>query len=342
MISERYVKVSEQMRREVNMKKIVMYNTEGSGCEVEQTYLNSKNLKDYELIRVDSNDDERFFDEAKDADAVIIVYLQANEEAFRRLENCKVLTTQCIGVNNIDIKAATKHGIYVGNVPDYCIEEVAIHTVSMMLTNIRRLSIFNKSVQEGVWNPKVAGEIHRVSGHIYGLAGFGNIPKKIVELMKGFGVSFVAYDPYCVEEDFENYGVERIATLEELFAISDYLSVHIPLLENTRNIIDKSVLAHAKKGMMLVTTGRGGVIDEMALKEKIEDDTIRSVGVDVIADEQAVKSPLFGMENVIVSPHVAYYSDEAIIECREKAIMQIVEVLEYGKAPTYLVNKDMK
>lgn len=323
------------------MKKIVMYNTEGTGNEVEQLYLDSRGLIDYQLIRIDSSDDEVFFAEASDADAVIIVYLQATEEAFTRLKNCKVLTTQCIGVNNIDLKAATEHGVFVGNVPDYCIEEVAVHTVGMMLSCIRSLTTFHRSVQEGQWNPKSGGEIYRVSDKVYGLAAFGNIPRKIVELMRPFGVKFLVYDPYCDDQILEEYGVVRAESLEELFQASDYLSVHIPLLDSTKHLIDHVILEQAKPGMTLVVTGRGGVVDEYALKEKLIEGRIRMAGIDVIAKESEISSPLLGMEQVLISPHVAYYSEEAIVECREKAIMQIIEVLEEGKAPTYLVNKDI-
>lgn len=323
------------------MKKIVLYNTEGNGTEIEEQYLRNQELDDYQLIRVDSDDDEVFYAEAEDADAVVIVYLQANEYAFSRLKKCRVLTTQCIGVNNIDQKAATNHKVYVGNVPDYCIEEVAIHTVGMMLSCIRKLKVFDSAVRGGVWDPQCAGTINRVSNKVYGLAAFGNIPRKIVELMRPFGVRFLAYDAFCDDETFASYGVERAETLEELFEKSDYVSVHIPLLDSTRHIINEAVLSHAKPGMALVSTGRGGVIDEVALKAKLEDGTIGSAGMDVIEHEDKEESPLMGMEQVLMSPHVAYYSEEAIVECREKAIMQIVEVLEEGKAPTYLVNKEM-
>lgn len=322
------------------MKKIVLYNTEGSGNEVEQAYLDKRGLKDYQLVRIDGEDEE-FFAEAEDADGVVIVYLQANENAFARLEKCKVLATQCIGVNNIDLSSATEHGVFVGNVPDYCVEEVAVHTVSMMLSGIRCLKTFHESVQDGNWNPQSGGQIRRVSGMVYGLAAFGNIPRKIVELMKPFGVEFRVYDPYCSDQILEEYGVARVESLEELFQVSDYLSVHIPLLDNTENIINDAILGQAKPGMILVVTGRGGVVDEYALREKLIEGRIRMAGIDVIANESDVSSPLFGMEQVVISPHVAYYSEEAIIECREKAIMQIVEVLEDGKTPTYLVNKEM-
>lgn len=323
------------------MKKIVLYNTEGSGDDVEKAYLKNRGLSDYEVIRIDSDDDEVFFKEAQDADGVVIVYLDANEQAFARLKKCKVLTTQCIGVNNIDKEAATKYGVYVGNVPDYCIEEVAIHTVSMMLSCIRKLGKFDRDVRNGIWDPHSAGIINRVSNKVYGLAAFGNIPRKIVELMKPFGVSFVAYDNFCCDEVLESYGVKRAETLEELFQVSDYLSVHIPLTDSTKHIINKNVLDMAKPGMILVSTGRGGVIDEHALKEKLIEGVIQAAGIDVIESESNIDSPLIGMDTVTVSPHVAYYSEEAITECREKAMMQIIEVLEEEKAPTYLVNKQM-
>lgn len=324
------------------MRKIVLYNTEGRDALVEQAYLKKLGLEDkYRVVRMDGRRDDEFFEEAKDAAGVAIVYLQANNEAFEKLPNCKVLATQCIGVNNIDAKAASDHNVYVGNVPDYCVEEVAVHTIGMLLGCVRNIGVQDRAVRDKIWDPHYGGEIHRMSNKVYGLLAFGNIPKKISEMMKVFGVTVVAYDPYSDDASFEACGVKRIHTMEELFEVCDYVSVHIPLIEATRNLVDEAVLAHAKKGMILIGTGRGGVIDEEALKKKLEDGTISSAGIDVIADEPNVYSPLMGMEQVLMTPHSAYYSEEAIVECREKAMMQIIEVLEYGKVPTYLVNKDM-
>lgn len=320
-------------------KKIVMINTEGTGKSVEEDYLKRNGLTDYNLIRIDSDNDEDFFNEAKDADGVIIVYQNMNEEAFSRLDNCKVLTTQCIGVNNIDLKAATRHNVYIGNVPDYCIEEVAVHTIALFLACVRQIGLYDRSIREGKWDVNVGQKLHRTKGKTYGLVSYGNIPRRIAELLQPFGIRVITYDPYAPESAFENGCAERVDTLEELLAQSDYISVHTPLLDSTRHMLGKEQFAAMKDGAVVITTGRGGVIDETALKEAIESGKISAAGIDVLEDEKNYTSVLKGLDNVIMTPHAAYYSEDALIEVREKAISQIIEVLEENKKPTYLVNK---
>lgn len=320
-------------------KKIVMVNTEGVGKSVEEAYLQRNGYTDYELIRIDSEDDEDFFQEAEDADGVIIVYANMNEQAFSRLKKCKVLTTQCIGVNNIDLEAATRHGVYVGNVPDYCIEEVAVHTVAMFLACVRKIGIYDRSIRAGKWDVAVGGEVHRTKGKTYGLVSYGNIPKRIAELLQPFGIRVIAYDPYAKDSAFENGNAKRVDTLEELLAESDYISIHTPLLDSTRHMIGKEQFEAMKDGVVIIATGRGGVVDEEALKEAILSGKAAAAGIDVIEDEKGCNSVLKGLEQVIMTPHAAYYSEEALVEVREKAVSQILEVLEENKKPSYLVNR---
>lgn len=323
-------------------KKIVLYNTEGQGTDIEKAYLERHGLSDkYEIVRIDGACDDKFFEEAEDAEGVSIVYLDVTDEVFEKLPACKILTIMSIGTNNIDMKSATKHGICVGNVPDYCLEEVAVHTIALVLDCQRKITQLDRTVRKGEWDIYACGRMERISGMTYGLAAFGNIPQKIVKLMKPFGVKFVAYDPFAADEVFEQAGVQKVNTLEELFRISDIVSVHTPLLPATYHMIGKEELSHAKPGQVIVCTGRGGVVDEEALKEALESGRIRAAGIDVIEDESRSSSVLKGMDQVIMTPHAAYYSEGSIVEDREKSLMQIIEVLEEGKYPTYLCNKDV-
>lgn len=321
------------------MKKIVMINTEGEGKSVEEDYLKRNGLTNYNLIRIDSDNDDDFFNEAKDADGVIIVYQNMNEEAFSRLKNCKVLTTQCIGVNNIDLAAATRHNVYIGNVPDYCIEEVAVHTIALFLACVRQIGLYDRSIREGKWDVAAGQKLYRTKGKTYGLVSYGNIPRRIAELLQPFGIHVITYDPYAPESAFENGNAARVGTLEELLAQSDYISVHTPLLDSTRHMLGREQFAAMKDGAVVIATGRGGVIDEEALREALKNGKISAAGIDVIEDEKNYTSVLKGLDNVIMTPHAAYYSEDALIEVREKAISQIIEVLEENKKPTYLVNK---
>lgn len=323
-------------------KKIVLYNTEGIGTDVEERYLECHGLSEkYEIIRIDGECDDTFFEAAKDAEAVSIVYLDVTDEVFEQFPECKILTIMSIGVNNIDMKSATRHGICVGNVPDYCIEEVAVHTIALMLDCQRKITQLDRTVKNGQWDIYACGKMQRISGMTYGLAAFGNIPRKIVELMRPFGVNFIAYDPFVPNEVFEQMGVKKADTIEELLAHSDMVSIHTPLIPSTYHMIGKEQLAHAKEGQIFICTGRGGVVDEEALKEALECGRIRAAGIDVVEDETHAESVLKNFENVIMTPHAAYYSEGSIVEDREKSLMQILEVLEEERFPTYLCNKDV-
>ncbi len=321
--------------------KVVLYNTEGVGTTIEEQVLTNGKYDNFNLIRIDGDNDERFFAEAQNADGVIIVYLKTDREALSKLKSCKVLTIHAIGVNNIDLKAATEFGICIGNVPDYCIEEVATHTVGMALDCARKITQLDRSVREGKWDVYAAGKMYRTKGRTYGLVAFGNIPRRIAELLKPFGMKLVTYDPFVSDEILKQYGVERAESLESLFAQSDYISVHTPLLPTTRHLIGKELFDVIKPGAVVIATGRGGVIDEDALKAAIESGRVTAAAIDVIENEGAVTSPLMGMDQVIMTPHAAYYSEDSCDECRVKAMEQVVEVLEHKKLPRYLVNKDV-
>jgi D-3-phosphoglycerate dehydrogenase len=334
---------------ESNMKhKIVLYNTEGVGTDVEEKTLKNAGCSDkFQLIRIDGDDDEAFFKEAADAEGAIIVYTDMTGENLRRLPNCKILTIHAIGVNNIDLKAATELGICVGNVPTYCLEEVAVHTVAMVLDGVRKISQMDRLVRQGQW-PDVAdcGKIYNTKGRTHGLVAFGNIPRRVSELLGAFGIRVVAYDPYVGDAVFAKYGVKRADTLESLFAQSDYISVHSPLLPATRHMIGKAQFDAARPGAIFVVAGRGGVVDEAALKDAVLSGRISFAALDVIENEViegAVDkvSPLMGLSQVVMTPHTAYYSEDALVLCRVQAMEQIIEVLEEKKLPSYLVNKDV-
>jgi D-3-phosphoglycerate dehydrogenase len=318
--------------------KIVLYNTEGIGTSVEEKVLSDRGLESFKLIRISGNKDEEFLREAADADGVSIVYFNMDETAMAKLTRCRVIAAQCIGVNNIDLDAATRRGIYVTNVPDYCIEEVAVHTLGLVLDCVRKITQLDRSVQAGIWDFESAGKIYRTKEKTYGLVSFGSIARRVAELLKPFGMKILAYDPYVSDEVFKMTGVEREESLEGLFAHCDYISVHTPLSPQTRHMIGKAQLQQIKSGAVLVCTGRGGVIDEAALKESLLSGTIAAAAMDVIEDETQYTSELIGLKNVIITPHAAYYSEEALDEVRTKAMEQVVSVLVDNKVPGYLVN----
>jgi D-3-phosphoglycerate dehydrogenase len=324
-----------------------MYNTEGVGVDVEQKVLDSLGVADeFELVRIDGDRDDDFFAEAADADGVIIVYIDMNKANLEKLQKCQVLTIHAIGVNNIDLNAAADLGICVGNVPTYCLEEVAVHTIAMVLDGARRITQFDRRVRAGEW-PDVTdcGKMYNTNGKTYGLVAFGNIPQRIAEIIQGFGMSVIAYDPFAPKDIFDRTGVKRVDTLEELFAQSDYISVHTPFLPSTKHMIGKAQFDALKPGAVFVVTGRGGVVDESALKAAIEEGKVSFAALDVLEEEVSLggtcSSPLNGMDEVAMTPHTAYYSEESLVQCRIDAMTQVVEVLHDRKLPSCLVNKSV-
>ena len=257
------------------------------------------------------------------------------------LNECQVIASHTTGYNHIDLAAATEFGICAGNVSDYCTEDVAVHTVALLLDAFRRTAALDRSIRAGGWDVYAGGLQYRLRGRTHGLMSFGNIACRVSELVRPFGMEVTAYDPHVPDEVFERYGVTRAESVEALLAASDSVSVHTPLTPQTRHMLGAEQFAAAKEGMVLVAVGRGGVIDEAALKDALDSGRLTWAGVDVLEDEVAVRSVLIGMENVTMTPHSAYYTEDSIVEVRQKAIMQVDQVLNQKQLPTYLVNTDV-
>ena len=321
--------------------KIVTYNTlVGKNTDVEKEVLSHGGYDDFTLVRVEGNDDEAFLKEAEDADGVC-AWVRLDKPAFERLKKLKIVVAPAIGVDPFDIGAATEHGVCVANIPDYCLEEVAVHTVSLMLDCSRKLTFLDRSVKSGQWNDRACGKMYRMRGRTYGLVSFGRIPQRVSELMKPFGVNVIAYDPFASDEVFRKFGVERVKSMEEIFTRSDYISVHTPHTPATHHIIGKKQFDLVKEDGIIVLAGRGGVVNEVALKDALCSGKIACAGVDVIEDEKGYSSVLIQLDNVVITPHCAYYSESSSIDLRRKAMEQIVSVVRNKEAPANLVNKDV-
>jgi D-3-phosphoglycerate dehydrogenase len=323
--------------------KVVLYNTETYGGALEEQVAADAGFGGFHIVRIDG-DEEVFLREAEDAAGVCIVYAEMTREKFARLPKCEVLAVQSIGVNNVDLDAATEAGICVCNVPDYCVDEVAVHTVGLVLDGARRISRLDRVIRSGRWPDKqICGAPRRMEGGVWGFVAFGKIPRRIAEIAKGFRLRPLAWDPFVDDSVLARYGVARASSLEDLFASSDYISVHSPLLPETRRSIGEKQFDAIRPGAIFVVTGRGGVVDEWALKRAIESGRVAFAGLDVIEREiqgdVAELSPLMGMDQVVITPHVAFFSEESLIELRIKAMRQIVEVLGEKKLPDYLVNR---
>ena len=273
---------------------------------------------------------------ARDADAVIVCYAKITAEILGALKRCKVIGRTGLGVDNIDVPAAAARGIVVTYVPDYCIAEVSDHAVAMLLALARKIPFANKLVQSGRWELPPVVPLRRLEGQVLGLLGFGNIPRAVVPKAQAFGLKVIAHDPYVGKDAFAALGVEGVS-FDDLLRRSNFVSVHAPLLPATRGILTAAAFAKMKKGALVVNTARGPLIDEKALIAALDSGHLGGAALDVVETEPLPKdSSLLGRDNVILTPHTAFYSVEALVELQTKAASDVARVLS-GEKPVYPV-----
>jgi D-3-phosphoglycerate dehydrogenase len=269
---------------------------------------------------------------ARDADAILVTYAKLPGELLRQLTRCKAIGRFGLGVDNIDLPAAKALGIAVNYVPDYCLREVSDQAMALLLTLARKITLAHQLVQSGRWDVAPLVPLRRLEGQILGLVGFGNIPRMLAPRAKAFGLKVIAHDPYVTKEILSAAGVEGVS-FDDLLARSDFISVHAPLLPATRGLINASAFAKMKKGAYLINTARGPLVDESALIAALDSGQLGGAGLDVVASEPLPKdSPLRGRDNVILTPHTAYYSVEALEELQTKCASDVGRVLSGEKA----------
>lgn len=269
---------------------------------------------------------------SRDADAILVTYAKLTRDLISQLTRCKAIGRFGLGVDNIDLPACKEKGIAVSYVPDYCIREVSDHTMAMLLSLIRKIPFSNKLVQGGRWEMPAVVPIRRIEGTVLGLVGFGHIPRMVAPKAKAFGLKVIVYDPYVNAELLEAAGVESV-DLDTLLKRSDYLSVHAPLTPRTRGMINAEAFSKMKRGIYIVNTARGPLIDEAALVAALDSGQVGGAALDVVEVEPMPKdSPLLGRDNVIITPHTAFYSVEALAELQSKAASDVARVLSGEKA----------
>ena len=278
--------------------------------------------------------------ECKDASGLIDQYAPITRKVMESLPDLKVVGRYGVGVNTIDVDAATELGIQVLNVPDYCMDEVSNQAISLMLACHRKLNILNSQVHHNGWDYKIAKPIHRLQGQTLGLLGFGRIPKMVAQKAKAFGLNIIAYDPYVTPEVGLQYNV-TILPLKDVLQKADIISVHVPLTKDTENLLNEQTLSWMKPEAIVINTSRGPLIDEKALYHALKDKKLGYAGLDVTVQEPIQKdNPLLTLDNVIITPHVAWYSEEAELELKTKVAQGVADVLS-GKNAKYLVNRDV-
>ena len=269
---------------------------------------------------------------ARDADAVLVTYAKLPGELLRELKRCKAIGRFGLGVDNIDLPAAKELGIAVNYVPDYCLREVSDHALALLLALARKITLSNALVQSGRWEVPPIVPLHRLEGRVLGLIGFGNIPRALAPKAQAFGLKVIAHDPYAKPEVLAAAGVEG-TSFADLLGRSDFISVHAPLSPATRGLVDVAAFAKMKRGAMLINTARGPLVDEAALIAALDSGHIGGAALDVVVTEPLAKgSPLLGRDNVILTPHTAFYSVEALEELQTKCASDVARVLSGEKA----------
>lgn len=275
---------------------------------------------------------EQILAAAGDADIMIVNVAKITAQVIAGLSRCRLILRCGPGNGNIDLEAAARCGITVGDMPDYCTTEVAEHTVMLMLACLRQLDdqrwMFNRALLSGKWAYDQVAPVFQLKGKTVGIIGFGRVGSRVYRMLKGFEVNFIVYDPYISEERCREYGVRR-APLEALLQEADLVSVHVPLNRETFHLIDAPQLEQMKPTAVLINTAHGSVVNVAALRRALDQGRIGAAGIDVYAPEEPPKSSLalLGGERVICTPHAAWMSREAAWRIRAGVVENVRQFL---------------
>lgn len=316
--------------------KVVMTDDRHKIYEEEKLVLKSI---DAEIIIANCNTVQEVIDTCKDADGIMVNLAPMPAEVIKQLEKCKIISRYGVGFDNVDVAACTQKGIYLANVPDYCAEEVSDQALALLMACARKVARRDAQVRAGQWNIGKADPIYRIAGKTFTFLGFGTIGRCLFRKIKGFNFSrILIYDPFIDAETIRSMGAEKVEW-EEAFRAADFISVHMPLNDKTRGIINASAFKMMKPTAIIVNTSRGPVIDEKALIDALINGRINSAGLDVHCKEPLDKdSPLMKIQNCVLTDHVGWYSEEAMSELKRKVAENVKDVLISGK-PKYPVNK---
>lgn len=281
--------------------------------------------------------EDEVIEQCADAEGLIIMYAPLTRRVMQHLKRCKIIARYGVGVDTIDLKAAADLGIVASNVPDYGTQEVSDHALAMMLCLTRKIASTNSLVKRGDWDFRLSQPIFRHQVQTIGIIGIGRIGGAMAHKTHALGMRVIAFDPYADKTQVPDY--VTLVSLEELLQQSDVVSVHCPLTEATRNLLDEAKLRLMKPTAYLVNTARGSIVDEVALEKLLSEKKLAGAALDVLSSEPGKAShPLFKHDNFLCTPHMAWHSSESAQELKRKAAEEVRRVLR-GEAPLYQVNK---
>ena len=306
--------------------KIVVTDCSWGSYDIEKKYL----PQDAEVYCEQITDDEdRLIEACRGASATLSEYAPFTRRVLEALSpDLKMISNTAMGVDNIDLDAAKELGIAVANVPDYCFDEVSEHAVALMMAALRYIPGYDLSVKnDKKWDFGVAPKLYRINGMTMGMIGCGRIPRRVAKAMQAMGVKCVGYDPYLPAEIAKEASIE-MTTLEDLAGRSDIILSHVPLMPSTAKMVAASVFDNIKECQVFVNTSRGGTVDYDLLAKALKDGRIRFAALDVVDHEPAdFNSEIFTCDNVIFTPHAAFYSETALEEVRRRSAENVTNYL---------------
>ena len=319
---------------------VVMTDYDWDSLDIERNILATV---DAELIALQCKTEAEVIEAVRDADAVMPQYANVTRRAIEGMTRCKIISRSGIGVDIVDVQAATEHGIWVTNVPAYCVDEVADHAMLLLMAAARRLFVYAGSVKQGVWGWQTGRPVPRLHGKNLGLVAYGKISRAIHQRALGFGLNVLVYDPYLSPDMIIQAGA-RPVSFEELVRESDFVIIQSPLTPQTHHLFDENTLRKMKPSAILVNTARGPIVQDQALYRALTEGWIAGAAADDIEEEPAKirdwkpTNPLLALPNFILTSHMAWYSEEACIETKTISAREIVRVLS-GQTPLNAVNR---
>lgn len=311
--------------------KIVITDCDHPSVQIERDILEQRG---FTVVLEQCRTEEDVIEKCRDAAGLINQYAPLTGKVFRELANCKVIVRYGVGVDNVDLEAASEYGIQVCNVPDYGVEEVSDHALAMTLALARKINLLSNEVKRNNWDFQIAQPIRRLKDLTFGIVGLGRIGRATARKAIGMGWRVIGCDR---NEMAPMDGVEQVP-FDELIAAADMISIHVPLTEDTHHLFNRDVFRRMKNTAVLVNTARGPIVDEEALLEALRSGEIAGAAIDVMEHEPPEKDhPLFAFDNLIITPHAAWYSEESCRDLKRKAAEEAANVI-LGGPPRYPVN----
>ena len=290
-----------------------------------------------EIIVAETAEESELLTHAPMVDGILTCWKPVREPVILAAKKCQIIARYGIGLDNIDVDVATENGIIVTNVPKYCVDEVSDHAMALILTCARNITRYNKAVKSGIWDQNIGQKMYRLRGKTLGIVGIGNIAKSLIPKAKAFGLIVNVYSPRTDFDAIKSLGANKV-TFDELLKTSDYISIHAPLTSTTQHMFSVEEFRAMKPTAYLINTARGGIVDTDALFAALQHNEIAGAGLDVLETEPPQQNEeLLDLENVIITPHAAFISEESILELQVTAATCVAKVLS-GNLPETVVN----